>query len=67
MKKTLQARFNELKKESIGSIITLGRAIRETKCTKMEINKVFKLVSKDEYEKTDRCAILDDLYSKIKK
>ena len=66
MKTTLQARFKELEKESIGAIITLSKAIGQTKCTKMEINKVFKLVPKDEYEKSERNEILQDLYNKIK-
>lgn len=65
MKSTLLARFNELKSENIGAIPTLSRAIREIKkCTKGDINKVFKLVPKDEYERSERNAILIDLYSR---
>ena len=66
MKTTLQARFKELEKESIGAIITLSKAIGQTKCTKQDVLSTFKkFVPKEEYEKSERNDILADLYSKL--
>lgn len=67
MKTTLIAKFRELENENVGSIPTLSKAIRSIKTTKGEVLKVFKkVVSKEEFDKSERNEILADLYSKIK-
>lgn len=66
MKTTLIAKFREFENEKIGSIITLSKAIQSCKTTKSEVLKVFKkVVSKDEFDKSERNEILTGLYSKI--
>lgn len=62
---TLLAKFREFENENNGAIPTLSKAVRVTKCTDIEIEKVFnKVVPKAEYEKGERKAILSDLFKK---
>ena len=66
MAKTITEKFNEIKHENVGAIVTLNRVIEGSRFTKKQVSLAFhKLVPKDEYDKSEKAAILKDCYSKL--